>query len=358
MASRLTRWAVGSALGLVAVGVATLPPGPSILYSTIDWDPQAGPPGPNPNGIVQANEGALGVARDRLRVALRRQSLLPLIPKAAAVPVVIRFEDDQAVKDVAMTAVAESLWRAIPRAADAPRVLLVEGDRAVAMRRDIWKDLPPDVCVAAFEGSRGPQTRTIRRGAGGCALATRFGPPGAPVRAWLDSVGPVAFSDAVLPPPGRELVHTLSLLGDMDSWRISGDYYWSPSREQQACAGGRPDQCLEGLGFHGAGVRRIDPPWQRYGRYGGAALLPAALLADLGPERFGQLWRGNDPVPVAYRRLTGRPFDRWAMTYVQNAVGRFDKENGLTALGWLGSAFWIGLVLFWFAVRVERRSAT
>jgi len=357
VASRLTRWAVVSALGVVTVGVATLPPGPSILYSTqLDLD-GFGPPGPNPIGIVAANEGALGVARDHLRVALRRQSLLPLIPKTAGVPVVIRFEDDQAVKDVPMTAAAESLWRAIPRAADAPRVVLIEGDRAVAMRHDIWKDLPPDVCVSAFDFERGPRTRTLRNGAGACAFATRFGQPGAPIRIWVDSVGPVSMSDVVLPPTGRELFHSLSTLGDLDTWRISGDYYWSPTREQQACAGGRPDQCLEGLGFHGDGARRIDPPWVRFGRRGCAAPVPAALLVELGPERFEKLWRGSDPVPVAYQRLTGRPFDQWAMTYVQNAVGRFEKENGLTALGWLGCAFWTGLVLFWFAVRVERRAA-
>ena len=63
-------------------------------------------------------------------------------------------------------------------------------------------------------------------------------------------------------------------------------------------------------------------------------------------------------MPQSYQRLAGRPFDQWAMTYVQDAVGRIEKDNGLTALGWLGWALWMGIVLGWFAVRVERRSAT
>jgi hypothetical protein len=304
-----------------------------------------------------ANEGALGVARDRLRVALRRQSLQTLLPRTAA-PVVVRFDHDQAVVDTAMTAAAESLWRALPRGPDAPRVLLIEGDRAVAMRGDVWNDLRADLCVAPFELTRGPRTRTLRRVAGACALATRFGPPGAPMQAWLDSVGPISFSDAVLSTPGRGIVHALTTAESMDGWRADGGYDWAPTHEQVACAAGRVDQCLEGLGFHGGGARRINPPWERLGWRGGAARLPAALLLELGPERFGLLWRGRDPVPVAYEGLTGRPFDQWAMVYTQNAIGRFEKDNGLTPLGWLGWILWLGLLLFWFAVRVERRSAT
>jgi hypothetical protein len=91
---------------------------------------------------------------------------------------------------------------------------------------------------------------------------------------------------------------------------------------------------------------------------GSTAELPAALLADLGPERFRLLWRGTDPIPEAYRRLTGRSFDLWTMNYVQDAVGRLDKENGLSLLGWSSWLLWMGLLVGWFAVRVERRSAT
>ncbi len=353
MASRLTRWTVATGLGLVAVFAATLPPGPSTILGTITSSAEPGPSGAA--GLYAANEGALYRAREGLNTELRRRSLRTVVPKGP-MPVVVHFRDTTAIIDVPMTAAAESLWRLLPRAADAPRVILVEA--FLSRRWKEWDGLGDGVCITAFDSTKGPRMWTLRRSAGACALATRFGPPGQGIRTWLDSVGAVSFPGANLPQGGRGVIHTLTSWESLDLMLGVDGFSWSLIREQEACAGGRRDQCAEGLGFHEGSTRRIAPPWDNFrGRFG-TRNLPSALLADLGPERFGQLWRSDDPVPATYERLTGRSFDQWAMTYVQDAVGRIEKDNGLTPLGWLGWLFWMGLVLLWFAVRMERRSAT
>lgn len=353
MASRLTRWAVASGLGLVAVFAATVPPGPSVILGAISASEDPGPSGAA--GLYAANEGALHRANVELTTELRRRKLAAVVPKGV-MPVVVHGRDTTVLIDVPMTAAAESLWRLLPRAADAPRVILVED--FLSRRRKEWGGLGDGVCIAAFDSTKGPRMWTLRRSAGACALATRFGPPGQGIRTWLDSVGAVSFPGANLPQGNRGVVHTLTSWESLDRMLGVDGFSWSLVREQEACAGGRRDQCAEGLGFHEGSTRRIAPPWDNYrGRFG-TRNLPSALLADLGPERFGQLWRSDAPVPQSYQRLAGRPFDQWAMTYVQDAVGRIEKDNGLTALGWLGWALWMGIVLVWFAVRVERRSAT
>ncbi len=353
MASRLSRWAVASGLGLVAVFAVTLPPGPSVRYRTVSSGEDPGPSGAA--GLYAANEGALHRARVALNTVLRRRSLLTVLPKGP-MPIVVHFRDTTAVIDGPMTAAAESLWRKLPRAVDAPRVILVED--FLARRRQEWDGLGGGTCIAAIDSSKGPRMRTVRRGAGACAWATEFGLPGRGIQRWLDSLGSVGFPGAPIPLAGRGVIHTLGSWQSLDRLRVEGDLPWYLEREQQACVGGRREQCPEGLGFHGEGSRRLAPPWDRYRGRAGTDGVPAALLTDLGRERFERLWQSDDPVPATYERLTGRPFDQWAMTYLQDAVGRIEKDNGLTALGWLGWAFWMGLVVVWFAVRVERRSAT
>lgn len=352
MASRLTRWAVASGLGLVAVFAATLPPGPGIIFGGLGYSEGPGPTGAA--GLYAANKEALARANQQLYAALRRQGLRRSVPSGPA-PVVVRFDHADVVRDPIMTAAAESLWLALPRAADAPRIVLFEthSPRMAAA----FTENAADLCIAPFDSANGPRQRTLRRSAGVCALAYQFGPPGAPMRAWLDTVVTVSFGGIALPKAGQGVVTRLDSWGSLGWRRYYAEAGWSLTREQEACAGGRLDRCARSLGFDPAGPHSLTPG-AMYRTRRGTAALPAALLADLGPERFRQLWRSDDPVPATYERLTGRSFDRWAMTYVQDAVGRIEKDNGLTALGWVGWALWLGIVLGWFAVRVERRSAT
>jgi hypothetical protein len=335
--------------------VATLPPGPSLLTGPVRHLEDEGPTGAA--GIYAANEGALSWAAQRLHQAERRQGLHQLIP-AGATPVVARFDSAgriDIVRDQRRTAAAESLWKRLPRAADAPRMVLFGTFRMQPAHE--LTEFTNGLCIAPFAPVRGPDQFALRRHAGACAFAYQFGPPGVPMRAWLGTVGQVAFPDAPRTLAGRGVVQQLDVWSAYDRWRGGPDLGWSLSRQLEACAGGRRDQCTGALGFSPEDARAA-APWPMYRGSGSTADLPAALLADIGPERFRIIWRGADPIPEAYHRLTGRSFDLWAMNYVQDAVGRLDKENGLSLLGWTSWLLWMGLLVGWFAVRVERRSAT
>ncbi len=126
---------------------------------------------------------------------------------------------------------------------------------------------------------------------------------------------------------------------------------WWAGRAALACGKGRAEFCREAVGVGGWA-----PESTRNGRFSLAypSELPAALLAELGPERFGELWRSDASIPDSFERLTGTPFDPWAMEFVQRRIGRVERPTALGLGGWLGWLFWMGLLTGWTFVRMRR----
>jgi hypothetical protein len=147
-----------------------------------------------------------------------------------------------------------------------------------------------------------------------CSWHARYGKPGRGVAAWLDSTYAIAIATRVPVPLGSDGGATVSYF-------VRGS-----SAATMACIAGRLEHC-EGLmlerPYSGFGLAHIPDAALTIsgGRsYSGAArafayTLPASLLQnlehELGETRFREFWKSDEPVPVAFERVTGQPLDRW-----------------------------------------------
>jgi hypothetical protein len=354
VASRLIRWGTAALLGVGGVLVATLPPGPSPLE--LMW-PRWDEPDRDPlDGAQHSVVGALNRAKSRLseaedRIALRRAAQL------RRSPLVVRIDSGEVTVDEALTQRAEAHWRRADIPSGATPSILVA-------RRDGYgghvgvSDVVPGTCTVQLSQpyNWGRRRDGIASSGGRCLLEARFGPPGALVRAWVDSAYQLYIPDRA---PRVPLVATTDadaqqwpewLLNDArGSW--SG---WFRSRETLACAVGRGEFCPAAVGL---------PTWPSgdtrawYSDRHLRSQLPAALLEELGPERFGELWRGDEGIVEGFERLSGTPFEPWAESFVQRRVGKIVRPTALDAGGWVAWIFWIGLLTGWLGVRLRAARA-
>jgi hypothetical protein len=352
VASRVTRWSVVTALALVGALVVTLPPGPSpfeVLWP--GWDRRERAP---IDEALSSTETALAWARGALSAAEARQELLggSLLRRS---PLVVRIDGGRVTVDEALTRRAGSYWRTAGIGREAPRSLLVVENGAASRRFEPIAG----VCVTRLtRGSTWGRRDEVMASAGRCYFEARFGPPGPLVRAWVDSA-----YQLVIPGGARRVPVGLQVHSDAGQWPewafdgVPGAASWSGwfrSREELACAKGRSDFCVAAIGL---------PAWSSDGRIRSYTQrrtigeLPAALLEELGPDRFGELWRSDATIPESFERLTGAPFEPWAMEFVQRRVGRVERPTALGSGGWLGWLFWTGVFLGWTVTRLRSSPA-
>lgn len=353
MASRLSRW---SAVTLIVIGVAMvllLPPGISPLVRRYEYRPTE--PTNALDAAVQANRRALDAASFTLREVVFARTVKPFLGLGRS-PIVLRDPARVLGIDPVLTAVADSLWQAGPRDPAAPRTLIIaSGQRTAELRAR----MPKGICYAVI-GERGRNEAPItvlRGGVGGCLLATRFGPPGRGLGVWLASGR--AFR---IPGNIPRLDGPVAILHPINTPWVSGREFdpdgawWTMDPWVSACLGGRSAFCTEALDL--GPERAVAGRWAFYRQSVGlSAALPAALLEDLGPDRFTEVWRSDAPLPAAYARATGRPFDEWAVNFAQHLYGRLVVETALSWLGWAGWAFWMALLFGWLVVRMREQAA-
>ena len=352
MASRLTRWSVVTMAGVGLAMALLLPPGISPLAEWLDYRPAF--PTNALDAAVEANRLALDGAQFSLREVVFARQLAPFL-SAGRSPLVLRYSDQTLSIDPVVRAVADSLWKSGERSPVAPRTLLIAaGWNRAALRAQS----PNGTCIAALEErmrNEAPIT-ILRADAGGCLLAARFGPPGRGLGGWLGS-GPaytIPGTSPRLDGPVRLLHPTVTpwVAGHAQDW----EGWWSSEPAISACLAGRSAFCVEALDL--GPERRVAMRWAFYRRSAKfAGALPAALMADLGPDRFAEVWRSDDPLPISYTKATGRPFDEWAMNFAQHLFGRLVVETGMSWIGWVGWLFWMALFFGWLVVRMREQPA-
>jgi hypothetical protein len=354
VAPRLRRWALATGLALAGILIATLPPGPptvALLFLPFWEEPER----TGLDGQLQAVNSAFHKAEWELRVARARTALAEVGPGGAS-PIVLHVAEHSATAtvDTGFTSHVKKLWR-VHRIPTGPvRTVLVSGTAENMFDPGLVQ--PPGVCIARLVDRFEMRRRIHRVGnsAGLCAIVSRHGVPGESVRRWVDGVGPLMVPE-VAPWVDPE-IHPVEAGVQWPEWAVGARptyefrVPWWASRAVLACGKGRAEFCREAVGL-GDWI----PVGPRFGRYSLAypSELPAALIAELGPERFGELWRSDAPIPESFERLSGTSFDPWVMQFVQRRIGRIAQPTALGLGGWLGWIFWMGLLTGWTFVRLR-----
>jgi hypothetical protein len=361
VASRLKRWGLATGIAVVGVLVATLPPGPPtlpLLFAPL-WE-EAEPTGID--GHLHSVRRALIGAEWDLRVAQVRTSLDRVRPNGEA-PVVLHFSEGSATAtpDTRFTSHLRKLWQVHQIPTGPVRTVLVTGVPESHPGPEAVLPRTPGVCFARLVNKFETRRRADQVGtsAGLCAIASRFGAPGESVRRWVEGVGHVVVPEVApwVDPSIRPRAGGVQLaewaVGGRQSWSEDRVPWWA-GREVLACAKGRAEFCPVAVGLGG-----WTPGGARNTRFSRAypSELPAAMLAELGPERFGELWRSDAPIPESFERLSGTAFDPWAMQFVQRRIGRVERPTALGLGGWLGWIFWMGLLTGWTFVRLRNARA-
>lgn len=353
MASRLTRWSVGTLVALAALVAFSLPPKQQFL--TVYYDFRTRTPTNPLDAAVTANAQAISTTEYWLAWMEAYRRVRPFTTSARS-PLVISHERTRTAIDPGMTTAAEALWRTIPLAPNAPRTLFILSND---MNYRWLRVEEPDLCVGRLTQVRNWRSTPhgFLAGAGGCFLTAKYGRPGAGLASWVDSVGglEVPRRGIAMPTEFRTVLPQELQWAESRSVRESGGRidWWVPTTVR-ACAGGQEEQCVAAMGFGPDGLKLFSG-WE-YGSVLHSRLL-AVMYAEIGTDRFREIWRSDEPLPIAFQRVTGTPFAPWAMRFVQMHVGRVQKDNALSLPGWLGWALWMTLLMAWTAVRLRGKEA-
>lgn len=164
---------------------------------------------------------------------------------------------------------------------------------------------------------------------GACAFYAAFGAPGTAVDAWLHST---RFASA------RFLLSPSSLAGDTSGIDLSPSdaFYYRDGFQMASCRAGRAAACAAFLSPDPRAVPPFEPepalleelasfePGTEVGSFyrfdGNRWNIQGGLLSavenDLGPERFGELWRGPNTLADGYAAEVGRPLTDFVADYV------------------------------------------
>ena len=370
MASRLSRWALITLAGsaVIAALFLTSSGAPLLGYYGVDrWnDDRASDP-----AMIRkrALEQAINTTNYEISNARAGERLAP-IRAVKADPYAYRYEGGELQADPAGSASMDSAWRALPRRDVRVRTVALFTDGYVSRRNPMVARLRDQgVCLAVIGGPRRDQALAIGSDAGECVYSEWFGWPGQGVRSWLDSLTWSGIQWNARERRRWWVDRQMESAAVASAWFTSGDqrdfyassgWHWSPrARTYVACVSGRQDQCVTAFGLAGQW-----PQYPRhygyYGSYSGdptpTALLPRALFDELGSDRFGAIWRSDDPIAVSYHRVTGRPIDDWLMRWTQARSGFTQREIWLSLSGWVGVGVWLLLIGLWGALRFKDRS--
>jgi hypothetical protein len=166
--------------------------------------------------------------------------------------------------------------------------------------------------AASRLGGSFPQPRHF----GLCGFEAKFGPPSPAIRTWLQDRGwrPVEKGYDPNDRPMSNGIYSYAALPFMSWW--TDDYQWLLAA--RACEAGRLDQCHEVAvpkdAWRALGGRAVPGSTEYRSTMDphGSPDFMNALATTMGPERFLELWQGNETPLVAYQRLMGVPVDTLA----------------------------------------------
>lgn len=365
MASRLNRWALVALLGAAVVVGVLLPPGDTpLLIGYWVWPKET-------TDRLEIRKEALDQALDRTEWELARaqeaQQLGPLLHFGGD-PTALGRDRRGVHVDLAKTRELEAVWRSLPvRSPNVRTVILF--DRHGTIRRALSAGPGAEgVCFLRLGATDQSSLRSAVHTQGGeCLFSELFGLPGTGVKAWFDSlpaqgaewdvsIRRMTFRDEA----DRSVVAQPWFSQGYGSYLAYGGWAWGPrGRSYAACLAGRGDQCRTSFGMDGSWASSSDrSAFSHDTRWVPVEALPRALLTELGPERFVELWRADDPLGTGYAKVTGRPIDDWLMHWAQDRSGRFVQDIGLSTLAWFGVLLWLLLLGAWNLIRLKVRAVT
>jgi hypothetical protein len=327
MAVTVGRWAAAAALGCGAIGVAYAPPQPSLREGPL---PDSRPA---EHLRVERLNGAYGNARDLLGAARLRDSLARAVRAGTGVPVQVSVRGT--LSDPSRRLVreaAERVWADLGALPGARLIVILDASERPARHAYVLPSTLDGRTCAAFiplgwsvAWLRRPATSAegsnlepwLRDAIAPCLFYSAFGQPGPAVEAWLErrAFTPISTADwSALPAPipgiGRPGVNLLSSSATFDAL---------------ACLDGRPARCrralLSPLPSDGQPrvsgvVRRSRWAWS----FPYEDRLLAALVHQMGRERFTQFWRSPAELEPAFAAAFGRPLETWVTDWARGIV--------------------------------------
>jgi hypothetical protein len=289
---------------------------------------------------------------------------------AAGVPPVVSARYDS---------IARSELRATGEPAPRHRVVLaIELDSSLSIgwpyqRIVVLPQRASDPCTVIMRVSRTSVNRTRSsyfglhpedRLLGTCAFYAAFGTPGAGTATWLRDTRQATV--AYLQPPPAQAT---------DTGRIDATWYRDFPLQLRGCRAERLDACAAVISPTAASAQPFyiedQTYFEEFARRDWSATdiversprslsselapvsygLAAALVKDLGPERFGTLWRSDRGIEQEFERQEGRPLAAWAGEYILTRMEPYDAGPGLPAVQ---VAFAVAILAFGTALTLLR----
>ena len=317
----MSRWAALAGLGCLALALAYLPPQPRERPATAAESRSPERARYDRIGRAQSDVGEL--LRDVQFLDSVRRVVGDLRVEANGITVIVRGPLAESSRRQVHEAAAR-LWSRLVPFPDARVLVILDTKPARRPTYVLPAALDGRTCVASLfvnwsvEWLRVPTTSAagsnlqpwLRDWIGPCLYYAAFGRPGPAIEAWLQAR---AFTPAYA--PDWEATPPVLRLRDEP-----GAYNFLMSQvsfDALACGDGNLPRCRQGLLSpssresrlpHVAGLIRrrywslTFPAEERY---------LAALVHDMGRERFARFWRSTAPVDSAFLQAFGQPLDAW-----------------------------------------------
>lgn len=206
-----------------------------------------------------------------------------------------------------------------------------------------------------------------------CGWGSAFGPPSEPVRQWLEAADwlPADYPTWDLPSGTsdwrRSIIAVIRAQSDEPLVQSPGQvermasYAAVEGRLPVAgCLRGIAASCVTALTSPRMGGRGVRSPGLRHSRWLGLddgvvrTGLLAALLKEVGTERFAAFWTSVKPVPEAFEDATGVTLGGWIRGRIRTRIGLAERGGPPALIPALASLL-VGLVLVGVAILGSRR---
>jgi hypothetical protein len=328
MAVSVARAAVLTAIGCLIVAVAYVPPESEPNQRSLT----GGEVVPEHARLNRLNR-VYNKTVERLADVRFRDSLARVLSSrgANAASVEIAFRGDlPASARASFAATVNKIWREIePLPIMRLLVILDVNSRPAATTYTVPRALDGKTCVASLGLAWNVQW--LRRGArdasgtnlepwvremiAPCLYYGAFGQPGPHVETWLSQnwFRPANSADWTTPPPVVRVADV----------QAGYNFLLSSSFDALACTDGRVERCHEALADPPMLERTPRPRVRRsYWTQGFLAddHYLAALVHQMGRERFGQFWRSSAPLDSAFASAFGEPLEAWTAKWAHAFV--------------------------------------